>query len=198
LLPLARTFAQVSLLVLLFASRALAQQSPAWEFFGGYSFERSPVRQYFKSTPILYTFRESDANLNGWELAVTENLNSWFGGTLQATGHYVNPVAAGTTNHVKMFSIMYGPRFAHRTRHATPYAHLLFGASHSSVTVSPGPHASETIFAIGAGGGLDVSLGEHMSVRALQIQYSPMNPVVTKDHNFQASAGVVFYVGSTK
>jgi opacity protein-like surface antigen len=189
---------QLSLLALLFASPALAQQGPEWEFFGGYSFERSVVREYFKSTPTIYTFRERYENLNGWEASITENINRWFGGTFQATGHYKTPVASGVTNHVRSHSFMYGPRFSHRTRWATPYLHILVGVTNASVTVSPGPHASETGFTMGLGGGLDLNLGKNFSVRALQVQYSPMNPIVSKENKFQASAGVVFYAGKTK
>ena len=195
---MARTLSQICLLALLFASPVIAQQKREWEFFAGYSFERSAVRQYFKSTPIIYTFRERYTNLNGWELSVTENVNRWFGGTLQATGHYNSPVASGTKNHVKMFSIAYGPRFAPRIGWMTPYAHLLFGASNVSVTVSPGPHVSETAFAAFVGTGVDLSLGSKVALRAFQVQYSPMNPVVSKDHKFQASAGIVFQLGKMK
>jgi opacity protein-like surface antigen len=189
---------QLSLLAFLFACPALAQQSPEWEFFGGYSFERSAVREYFKSTPTIYTFREQYVNMNGWDVSLTENLNHWFGGTLQATGHYKTPVASGVTNHVHSHSIMYGPRFSHRMSAATPYAHILVGVTNASVTVSPGPHASETAFTMGLGGGLDLNVANKFSIRALQVQYSPFNPIVTKENKFQASAGVVFYAGKTK
>ena len=192
---MARTLLRFLLLVLLYASAGFAQQSPAWELFGGYSFERSDVREYYKSTPILYTFREQYINLNGWELAVTENVNRWVGGTLQLTGHYKSPVVRGAKNREQMFSILYGPRFAHRMSWATPYGHVLFGAGRAAVTVSPGPHATETSFVVAAGTGLDVNLREKAAVRILQIQYSPMNQVGTKNHKFQASAGVVFYLG---
>jgi hypothetical protein len=168
---------------------------PAWEFFAGYSISRSLAREYYKSTPVIYTFRERFINLNGWELSATENVNRWFGGTLQATGHYKSPVVLGTKSRQNMFTILYGPRFSHRFGWAIPYAHILFGAARTSVTVSPGPHTEEVSFSAAAGAGFDVQLGRSVGARVLQIQYSPMNPVVSKQHKFQASAGVLFYLG---
>jgi hypothetical protein len=190
--------ALLSLLTLLPASSVCAQQAPAWEFFTGYSFERSAVRTYYRSTPIIYTFREQYINLDGWELSVTENVNRWFGGTFQATGHFKSPVVLGTKTRQRLFSFMYGPRFSYRAGWSTAFGHVLFGASRASATVSPGPHASETAFTAAAGLGLDVNLGSKAAMRVLQIQYSPMNPLATKDHKFQASAGFVFYLGNNK
>jgi opacity protein-like surface antigen len=195
---LAKQIFRLSLLILLFASYGFSQQVPAWEFFGGYSFERSNVREYFKGTPTIYTTRERWINLNGAEFAVTENMTPTFGGTFQLTAHTASPVVSGTKNVERSWSLLYGPRISHRMSWGTPYGHVLFGAGHSQVTVSPGPHASDTEFALAVGAGLDLKLGAKMAVRALQLQYSPMNQVASKDHKFQASAGLIFYVGQTK
>jgi hypothetical protein len=192
---LARTLLRLSLLVLLGTSTVWAQRNPEWEIFGGYSFERADVREYYKLTPIIYTFRDQYVNLNGWEAAVTENVNHWFGGTLNFTGHYKNPVVNGTKNNINRFSVLYGPRFFYRMKWATPYAHVLLGAGRTSVTVSPGPHAEEWGFATAFGGGLDLHLGKHAAARVFQVQYTPLNQVGTGNNNFQASAGIVFYAG---
>jgi hypothetical protein len=97
-----------------------------------------------------------------------------------------------------MFSIMYGPRFSHRMGWGTPYGQVLFGAGRASVTVSPGPNASEWGFAAAAGLGFDLNLGSKAAVRVLQVQYSPMNQVASKNHKFQASAGFVLRVGGSR
>src|SRR6266481_6410676 len=75
-------------LLLAFVTPCLAQETPAWQFFGGYSFQRADVREYFKTTPIIYTFRHHYVNMNGFEFSVTENRNRWFGGTLDFSGYY--------------------------------------------------------------------------------------------------------------
>jgi hypothetical protein len=181
-----------------FASASTAQQTPSWEFFGGYSFARAGVREYYKSTPVIYTFRDQYINLNGWELSVTENVNRWFSGTLQVTGHYSNPVVLGTKNQETNYAVLYGPRFSRRTGRGRPYGHVLLGIGHAAVKVSPGPKASDTSFALAAGGGLDLTLGPKAAVRALQIQYLPTNQLSTKSNRVQISAGVVFYVGAAR
>ena len=194
---MARTFLRLFLLLVLFVPAGLAQ-TPDWEIFAGYSLQRSAVRTYYKSTPTIYTFREQDINLDGWEMSFTENVNRWFGGTLQLTGHHKSPVVLGTKNQETLFSIMYGPRFAYRMGWGSAYLQLPIGAGHTSVKVSPGPHASEWSFAVAAGVGVDVNLARRLAVRALQLQYSPMNQIATKNHTFQASAGLVFRLGEAQ
>ena len=187
------------LFVLSLAIPGIAQQAPAWEFFAGYSLQRSNVREYFKSTPILYTTRGRYIYLNGWDLSVTENLNPWFGGTLDISGHSKTPVVSGTTNREQMVSILYGPRFSYRTRKVVPFAHLLMGAAHSAVTVTPvGPHASETSFAAAIGGGVDLNLQNKAAVRLLQADYFRTDVLGTRPHSYRASAGVLWYLGKTK
>lgn len=154
------------------------------------------MRQYFKSSPILFTFRNQYVNLNGWEASVTENLNRWFGGTLDLSGHYKTPQLLGTTNRERMFSILYGPRFSYRTPSFVPFAHVLMGAAHAAVKVTPvGPHASDNSFAMAAGGGLDVNLGSKAAIRLFQVDYFRTNVLGTRPHNYRASAGVIFYLG---
>jgi hypothetical protein len=195
---LAKTILRLLLPVLLFGRAAFAQQTPAWEFFGGYSIERTDVREYYKSSPTIYTFRDRYINLNGWEVAVTENVNKRFGGTFQVTGHYKSPVAFGTTTNQRIHSVMYGPRVAQRVAFITAYGHVLFGIGRTTAEVSPGPHLTQTEFVAAGGAGVDVHLGSKIGFRPLQIQYSPMNQVGVRNHKFDASAGLVFYVGTRK
>jgi hypothetical protein len=188
-------------LFVLFATPCVAQERREWEIFGGYSFERSDVREYYKSTPAIYTFRNQYANLNGWDVSVTENINRWLGGTLDVSGHYKTPKLLGTPNQEQMYSILYGPRFSFPTRfpRSVPFVHVLIGAIHSSVKVTPvGPHASDTSFAMVAGGGLDVNLGSTVGIRVFQADYLRTSPLGTRPDGYRASAGVVFYLGNTK
>src|ERR1051325_8109476 len=123
------------LLIFLFSLTCIAQEAPAWQFFGGYSFERADMREYFKTTPIIYTFRHHYVNMNGWEFAVTENRNRWFRGTLDLSGYYKTPVLLGVSNREHIYSILYGPRFSFAQPFGTPFAHVLFGAAHTSTAV---------------------------------------------------------------
>lgn len=186
-------------LFVLFAAPCVAQERAEWEIFGGYSFQRSDVREYYKTTPVIYTFRGQYANLNGWDVSVTENMNRWLGGTLDVSGHYATPTFRGTPNRQRMISILYGPRFSFRTPRlpmGLPFVHVLIGAVHSDVSVTPvGPHASDNSFAMAVGGGLDLNLGSTASIRVLQAEYFRNNPLGTRTGNYRASAGVVFHLG---
>ena len=194
-----QNFLQLFLIVLSLAAPCAAQTTPVWEFFGGYSRARPDVREYFKSSPILYTFRSQYVNLRGWEVSVTENMNRWFGGTLQISGHYNTPQLLGTANRERMHSILYGPRFFYRTPWVIPFVHVLAGLARADVAVTPvGPHASDNTFAVAAGGGLDINLAGKAAVRLFQAEYFRTSALGTRQNSYRASAGVVFYLGKRK
>jgi hypothetical protein len=188
------------LLAMLFSAiSCLAQQPPAWEIFGGYSYQRSNVREYFKQTPILYALRDRNTHLDGFAFAATENLNRWFGGTLEVSGHYGDVEAGTVTTRQAVHSLLYGPRFFYRTRWITPFTHVLVGIAHASAKVTPvGPHASAFSFGVAAGGGVDVNVGKMLSVRPLQVDYFRANTLAASDNGYRASAGVVFRLGEQK
>ena len=187
------------ILILLLAAPGLALQAPAWEIFTGYSFQRADVREYYKSSPIIYTFRNRYANLNGWEASFTENVNHWFGGTLDLSGYYKTPQLLGTSNREQMYTILYGPRFFYRKPYGTAFVQGLLGAARTSVTVVPtGPHASDFSFAMDIGGGLDLTLTNQAAVRLLQLDYLRTNALGSGQNNYRLSAGVVFHFGKAR
>ena len=176
----------------------MAQEVPAWEFFGGYSYQRTNVREYFRSTPIILTFRNQYANLHGWDVSATENVNGWFGGTLDISGHYRSPELRGTTSHERIHSILYGPRFSFRKPWGIPFAHVLFGIAQADVRVTPGPHASDLSFAAAAGGGVDMNFRPNAKIRAFQLEYFHANALGSSRNHFRLSAGMVFNLGQIK
>src|SRR5205809_5533542 len=102
-----------SLVLSLLSPRCFGQGTAPWEVFGGYSFQRADVREYFISrpTPLIYAARHHYVNMNGWELSVTENLNRWFGGTLDIIGYYGSPAVGSVTTRDHIYSILYVPKF---------------------------------------------------------------------------------------
>ena len=184
----------VVILVFLLVTPAFAQDVPGWDFFGGFSLQRSNVREYFKSTPIIYSIQNRWETLNGWDVAATENINRWFGGTFDASGHYKTPTRLGSPNREQMHSFLYGPKFSWRTPHVVPFAHALVGLAISNVQVTPvGPHASDLSFAFAGGGGVDLNIGSHVSARLLQIEYFHANALGNGQNNYRAAAGIVFH-----
>ena len=201
------------LLLSLFATAGLAQEVVPWEVFGGYSFQRADVREYFisRSIPfVTYTARHHYVNMNGWEFSVTENVNRWFGGTLDISGYYKSPTIGSVTTKDHIYTILYGPRFtlpkaggnaapARLISASVPFAHILFGGAQTGATVGPpGPHASDFSFAMAIGGGLDWPLTPNVDIRVLQLDYLRTNALATSQNNYRASAGIVLRLGKSK
>src|ERR1051326_5309765 len=197
------------LLFSLFTVPCFGQEAPAWQFFGGYSFQRADVREYFKTTPILYPFRHHYVNMNRWGFSVTENRNRWFGRTLDFSGYTKTPQFKGISTREEIYSILYGPRITYRGANvpnpagkalwgASAFAHVLFGATHTSVSVTPtGPHVTEFTFGMALGGGFDLPLRNEISVRVLQAEYL-RNSFGDGQNNYRLSAGVAFNIGKAK
>ena len=187
-------------LFLLLALPCLAQEKPGWEIFGGYTFQRSNVREYFKPNPSLYSLTNSEANLNGWNVAATEDINSWFGGTLDVSGVYKGTSLLGTSTNQQMYTFMYGPRIFHRFSWGTAFGHVVAGGSQANVSVpSPGPHASTLSFAMAPAVGLDLKFGSKTAIRAVQVEYLHANALGNgQNNNLRVSAGVMLYLPPTR
>ena len=144
---------------------AMAQDHPKAELFGGYQF----------------THLDPDLNANGWNAAVTGNLNSWLGitgdfsGTYKGGGH--------------LYTYMVGPTFSARTERVTPFVHALFGGG----TAGGNGTTGSTAFAVALGGGVDVNAGKHLGVRLIQADWLMFRSGgVTDKSNARISAGLVF------
>jgi hypothetical protein len=188
---------RILVLVLAIAAPGYAQTLPTWEVFGGYSWQRSNLREYFKSTPIIYSIRNKGGSLNGFDVAFTENINRWFGGTLDITGHFAAPEISGVKTHETMYTFTYGPSFSYRNHPGwTGFGRVLAGVAHATAKVTPtGPHADDTSFAVAAGVGLDVKLRGNTAIRALQADYMHANALGANHNNFRISAGILLYFG---
>lgn len=172
--------------VLVSSAIALAQETPQAELFGGYSYLRS------------------GGNFNGWNGALTVNVNEWLGITADFAGHYTSQnvtlaglPAVGSSAHLHTFT--FGPTVAYRNDDRyTPFAHFLFGGSHLSEKVNlvdVQASASDTGFAVLFGGGVDIPTGEHWSVRP-QADFLGSHFSGGWSKGFRLSAGVVYRWGS--
>jgi len=156
--------------------------------------------------------------LNGGSASLAFNLNRYlglvgdFGGyddsQLQLTGAGANqPLvvnASGTA-----YTFLGGPRLSFRnSSRFTPFVQALFGdVNASAVTVSNcssacAPLPSQNAFAMTAGGGLDIGLTRHISLRAVQAEYMmtrfaplPATGSSTSQNDLRLSTGLVFRFG---
>ena len=160
---------------------AIAQNAPTIEVFGGYSHVEADVSN-------------TSFSMNGGEVAFTQNLNNWFGGTLDFGTQY------GKRNgfNVNTQQIMYGPVFAYRKMSAiTPFGHVLLGVVRGSQGFA-GISQPATKFGAAFGGGVDFKLSKHISIRAIQGDYVMSRFLNTHQNNLRLSAGVVLTFGKTR
>lgn len=109
---------------------------------------------------------------------------------------------AGTNGDLTLTSYLFGPRYTvHRFERVKPFGQFLVGGAHASGSEAPGTSGlpgSPNAFALTAGGGLDVSLSKHFSLRMIQADYYFThfgNGVNDRQNNLRIGAGLVFHIG---
>ncbi len=157
---------------LMLTAQAAAQDHPKAEVFGGYQ----------------YTHIGGEVNANGWNGAVTGNVNRWFGVTADLSGAYksIGGVQA------KAYTYTFGPTFSARGGRVTPFAHVLFGGFHASAGFQ-GLSQSTNGFAMIVGGGVDVKVTPHVAIRLIQPDWIMWRTQgLTEKKNARVSTGIVF------
>ena len=142
---------------------------------------------------------------------------SWNGGSAAAAWHFSDRFAvvgdfagvyAGNVDSSgispTLVSYLFGPRYTYQARGGKliPYAQILLGGAHASNGYFPSGtsnSSSANAFALTAGGGLDITVAQHVAVRAGQVEYlytNFANGVNGHQNSLRVSAGVVFRFGS--
>jgi opacity protein-like surface antigen len=169
----------IMIVLLVVSVPVFCQDTPKAEVFGGY--------QYTRINPGSGI---SGENFNGWNAALTGNLNHWLGVTGDFSGAY--KTISGVS--LKQHTFMFGPTISsHSSDKFTPFAHALFGGAHFSGS-GFGGSASDTAFAMALGGGVDVGV-KNFAVRIGQFDYLMTRFGGTSQNNFRYSAGIVFRFG---
>ena len=170
----------VAVIVLLVSVPAYAQDTPAVDVSGGYSFVRD---------------QDLEENFHGWLAAATENFNPWFGITGEVGRSSRTYQALGTDISLSLYSFMVGPRISARQSSATtPFFQFLIGAVRGSASVL-GETESSTELAIQPGGGVDVWFSQNAGVRI----GGDYRRILVKDagsNQFRFHVGVVFASGT--
>jgi len=160
----------------IFAVTAFAQEmesAPKAEIFGGYQ----------------YTRFDGGTNANGWDTAVTGNVNHWFGVAGDFSGAYKSQSGVSLHNYTYTF----GPVVSLRHNEAfTPFAHFLAGGFRSSASFN-GVSASDNGFAMMFGGGVDIKATRRVAVRAFQFDWLSLHSNgASNNNNMRISTGLVF------
>jgi opacity protein-like surface antigen len=184
--------------LLMFGAVASAQEpaeTPQFEFSANYSF----LRNYPGGFLPAY-------NSNGGFGTVQYNFSKSFGVVADLGANYVG-TSSGVPFGNTSFEYLFGPRYTLRHSRFSPFVQTLFGGerySNGFDPQSPFPllGASQNNFAMAFGGGLDVTLTNHLAVRPIQVDYlmTQFSPgggnAITASNNIRYSAGVVFRLGS--
>jgi len=196
------------LIALICAPAALAQSNDYshYEFYIGYAHERAnnnadrfdkEGRATFNGTRV--DFASQREGYNGSNAEFNQNINEHIGivtsftGTYDKTG-YIDTRTGRTFNaSVQRYDLMIGPRYNWRPEGVTPFVHALFGVTHMRASfddvLTPRKKA-DTAFAMAFGGGLDVHAGEHIDVRAVQVDYLPTFFNGKRQDNLRVGAGI--------
>ncbi len=175
----------------LIASSLFSQDAPSKvQVFGGFSFvdaDNAGLTGTILDVSLLQPPNTFQVNSNrmGWDGQAQYNLDRWVGIVADFGGRYGKPFtgAPGVTGlpNSSAYSILFGPAISYRTKSKfTPYIHALFGWDRTSLssTTIIGPatpvvsaSANYSDFAMALGGGLDLKVAKHFSLRAAQVDW---------------------------
>jgi opacity protein-like surface antigen len=179
---------------LLAALAAAADEMPRMETFLGYMYVRA------NSAGSL---RPVSTNGGGGQFAY--NFNKWLGAVADAGAVHSGDIGGAAIDNTTL-NFLFGPRVSLRYPRLRPYFQVLWGAAYLAASsemqaivagqaptiigirepLVPGQPinarlvASQTAFALTAGGGLDIKLNRHVSLRPLAVEY-----YLTRFRNFR-------------
>jgi hypothetical protein len=173
---------------------ASAQDSSKFELFGGYNYTRVS-----DSSGALFNYNGGGGDVGFFPVR-------WIGvvGAVDYShsSGFTDSFGASHTAPTNALSYLGGPRIRFSVGRFTPYVETLFGAIHrSNLETSTGIEFSgpETSFAYYTGGGIDVRLVHHVSLRLVQVgflhsQFTSNTPGANASQNdFNIQTGIVIH-----
>jgi len=165
-----------------------AQEEPSRiELYGGYDYIRFNINSNVSGQPPSQVF-----NGNGGSGDLEYNITNWFGVVGDVGGIW----ATNGSKYGAAIPCLFGPRVNFLKGKVTPFAQVLLGG----VVTSSGIQTSgwQSHFAMTTGGGIDVKISKHFSLRPAQAEYfltKIPDGLNNRQNNFRYSAGVVLRFG---
>jgi len=140
-------------------------------------------------------------SMNGWEFSGTYRFRRWLGATADFSGR---SAAAVRPSSVHQYTYLFGPEVSLPGR-VSPFAHLLLGAGHESVSsvATPTPYGTGFVFTIpgqasstfstALGGGIDLKLSKHFWLRPVQVDHLLTRFGSGTQNQPRISTGLVFH-----
>lgn len=170
-------------LVLLGAGSAMAQENRGVEVSGNY--------QYVRFNPGNGA---SGINCMGGSGSFGAYLTARAGIIGEFGACKVTGLASGTSAHEMDY--LFGPRmYFHSHGRLFPYVQTLLGGERLSAGVTGVGSGSSNAFAWTAGGGADVTLTRHVSLRAIQVEYLYTHFGGASQNSFRLQSGLVWRFG---
>lgn len=170
-------------LLLLGAACAKAQEGPGFEVSGNY--------QYVRFNPGNGA---SGINCQGGSGVFGAYLTSQVGVIGEFGACKVTGLPSGVSSHEMDY--LFGPRFYVPTHgRVFPFVQVLFGGERFSAGATGFGSASSSAFAMAAGGGADVTLSKHVSLRAIQFDYLYTHFGGASQNNLRLQSGIVWRFG---
>ncbi|HMD15515.1 MAG TPA: outer membrane beta-barrel protein [Terriglobales bacterium] len=188
-----KAFALLPLLALFAAAPPVKaqEQAPKLEVYGGYYYALFNINANVPGIAPSATY-----NGNGGGGQLEYNANRWLGVVGDLSGFRATSSGSGAFAGAA-FTYLLGPRVNFRRSKVTPFAQALFGGiwTTDGIAKSLGP---ENNFAMTAGGGVDIKVSRHVSVRPIQAEYFMTkipDGLNNRQDNLRLGAGVVYRLG---
>lgn len=194
--------ATVIILSLFTAVASAQEQSPKWEFYGGYSFFDPGADVHGQLPGGLFPLSSRlEVNPRGAGASVTYDFNRWFGLTLDGSDQWGSgeTTIAKTIDDAGLGNISFGPKVTFRRKHFSPFLEGLVGVHRLT------PEAFHDVDRLGflLGGGLDINLSRHIALRLLRAdfvmssyRFGPAATTPTTDiRGARLQTGLVFLLG---
>lgn len=174
----------------LLAGLPVRAQGQKWEVYGGYQFTRFEV-----------PFSNLKASGNGWDVALSHDINDWVAAKVDVSGSYNGGrtyFAGVTTGALNLYTYMFGPTVSvHVTGNFKFFGEFLAGGYRDYNQYFASSPAQG--LALMAGGGVDEEGGKHFAWRVIEADWLPFvsgtqsfnYPSTAIKSNFRISTGLV-------
>jgi len=170
-------------LLLVLAAASRAQETRGFEVAGDY--------QYVRFNP---GDGASGVNCQGGSGSFGAYLTAHVGVIGEFGGCKVTGLPSGVSEHE--LSYLFGPRLYFRPEgRIFPFVQALVGGEQFSAGISGLGSGSSSAFAMAAGGGADVTLTRHVSLRAIQVDYLLTRFNSATQNSFRLQTGLVWRFG---
>jgi len=175
---------------------ANAQDYPRAEFFGGYSHFSADINVNNPFDLNGNPFVQQREGLHGFAVSGVANFSKHFGVVADFSYHKKEFEVIGADIDFSTFNYLFGPRFTARGDRVEGFAHAMIGGVRRKLE----DFDSDTDFALGLGGGVDIKVSRNFGVRLLQLDYVPFRDrnLITLDkewrHNVRIGVGVTFRI----